>query len=195
MRFSVAATITLSSIAAAVAQNTQTITVGKDGKLIFDPSSVNVTQGDILSFNFVSKNHSVVQSTFADPCTALDNGFKSGFQNIADGAQPVVVNFTVNDTSKPLWFYCGQKNPLDHCASGMVLAINPTDNLTFDAFQGKANSTNSTASGGSGSGSGSGSGDNSTQGGNSSGGNGAVSLNMNTFSLLAVAGIALGLVL
>ncbi|KAF9265512.1 Cupredoxin [Marasmius fiardii PR-910] len=192
MRFSVAAAVTLSSLAGSLAK-TVNITVGDNNSLLFNPESVaDVQQGDVLQFTFVSKNHSVVQSTFATPCTAKESGINSDFHLISDPSQPFVWNLTVNDTTAPLWFYCSQKQPGDHCAAGMVLAINPTANATFDAFKAKAtgNSTNGTNTNGT-----SGSGTNGTSGNN--GNNGALShtAGMTAFGVLSAVGVAFGLVL
>jgi hypothetical protein len=35
-------------------------------------------QGDIVVFTFFPKNHTVTQSSFAQPCTPLDGGFDTG---------------------------------------------------------------------------------------------------------------------
>ena len=60
----------------------------------------------------VAANHTVTQSTFADPCSPMPDGFNTGFnQSVAQGAAPVVVNYTVpsNVTADtPLWFFCAQ---------------------------------------------------------------------------------------
>jgi hypothetical protein len=78
-----------------------------------------------------SQNHSVVQSTFDNPCVPIANimanktdAFFSGFMptNASLGASTNVLTYTirVSDT-KPVWFYCSQAK---HCQAGMVGAIN-----------------------------------------------------------------------
>ncbi|PSS37911.1 hypothetical protein EW026_g2678 [Hermanssonia centrifuga] len=111
------------------------ITVGENGTLTFTPSSVTAVSGDVLAFTFVSKNHTVTQSTFADPCTELTpTAIDSGFQFVSDPTQPLTFNHTLTDAdvAAPLWFYCRQTG---HCQMGMVLAVNPTAQKTFGAFQ------------------------------------------------------------
>ncbi|KAF9064166.1 hypothetical protein BDP27DRAFT_179643 [Rhodocollybia butyracea] len=59
------------------------VQVGANDTLSFNPSFLTgVSDGDTVNFQFVSGNHSVVQSTFEAPCTAA--GVSSGFQNVAD---------------------------------------------------------------------------------------------------------------
>jgi len=134
---------TLLSLAACVWAANITVTVG-DGGLTFTPNTVNASAGDIVVFQFFPGNHTATQSTFASPCTRLSSGADSGFQ-----AASAEYAFTVSDTT-PFWFYCRQSG---HCKSGMVFAVNPTDNETFDAFQDAATGTTYSSSSGSSSGS------------------------------------------
>ncbi|KAK0721625.1 hypothetical protein B0T26DRAFT_673425 [Lasiosphaeria miniovina] len=142
MRFSIAPSLlSLPLLAAAVAAyagvNHQ-VTVGKDAKLVFDPPTLSAAPGDTVTYSFFAKNHSVTQSSFAQPCQPLaGGGFFSAFtpNPATDGsASPTTFTITINDT-KPIWAYCGQTNG-DHCQKGMVHAINaPTSGTnTFQAF-------------------------------------------------------------
>ena len=45
--------VAVSSVAAAV--NTYEVTVGKDGKLLFDPENVNAEVGDLVTYHFFPK--------------------------------------------------------------------------------------------------------------------------------------------
>ncbi|KAH8117177.1 Cupredoxin [Phellopilus nigrolimitatus] len=140
----------LSAIGLASAANF-TVKVGENGGLTYNPSSVNASVGDTIAFQFVAKNHSVTQSTFASPCNA--SGVNSGFFPVAANATTVPEwSFTLDNASAPLWFFCAQTG---HCAKGMVFAVNPTAAKSFNAFQAAANATgaNSTTAGASGSGS------------------------------------------
>ena len=85
----------------------------------------------------LSKNHTLTQSSFADPCTKLnDNALDSGFQFVAANATTIPqYSFTMTNVTGPLWFYCRQA---DHCQKGMVFAVNPTADKTFQAYQAKA---------------------------------------------------------
>ncbi|KAG6809330.1 hypothetical protein H0H92_000667 [Tricholoma furcatifolium] len=89
---------------------------------------------DGLSSNGI--NHSVTQSSFAEPCTYLaatgnnSAGFDSGLQSA------VTFSITIVDDSKPLPTVLGK---VLHCGMGMVGAINaPTTGNTFDAFKAAA---------------------------------------------------------
>jgi plastocyanin len=101
------------------------VTVGKGGQLTFVPETLNALAGDTVTYHFFAKNHSVVQSSFADPCHPLSTGgFFSGFTPATsqDTEAPTTFQITVNDT-KPVWVYCGQTMG-NHCQNGMVSAIN-----------------------------------------------------------------------
>jgi len=110
--------------------------------LTFNPNTINATPGDMVQFIFNPKNHSVVQSTFANPCVPMpaSNGvlpFFSGYMPVSqnDAMQPTFT-VLVNDT-KPIWFYCSQAK---HCELGMVGVINPptTGANTLEAFKANA---------------------------------------------------------
>ncbi|KAK1827346.1 hypothetical protein QBC39DRAFT_362145 [Podospora conica] len=119
---------------ASVAADHLQVTVGKDGKLQFQPEQLTAKVGDTITYSFFARNHSVTQSSFDKPCQPLDKGFFSGFVPTAspDTAAPTTFTITVQDT-KPIWVYCGQVNG-NHCQSGMLHAINPPPD-SFAKFQ------------------------------------------------------------
>lgn len=138
----------LAFVAAAAAQTTHTVIVGGPGQLTYTPACLWPAVGDIVNFEFHEKNHTVTQSSFAEPCkkqtdaAGLQTGFESGFKPVAAGTTSgfPVSSFTVTD-DKPKWFYCAQGA---HCSAGMVFAINPPkEGNTFEAFL--ANAKNSAA--------------------------------------------------
>ncbi|PBK74984.1 Cupredoxin [Armillaria solidipes] len=132
MRFSVV----IAAIASIASAANITVKVGENSGLTFDPTSVTAAVGDVVQFEFLAKNHTVTQSTFAVPCekmTTPTEGVDSGYVPVANGTTAFPTwSFTVNNASAPLWFYCAQTG---HCAKGMVFAINPTANKSFAAFQ------------------------------------------------------------
>jgi len=141
MRFSVAAAVLSAAVSTQAA--TWNVVVGANETLTYTPSSLTgVAAGDVVSFQFVSKNHTVTQSTFADPCTAA--GVSSGFQDVPN---PNATTFptwsiTVENVTSPLWFFCQQTtNTTTHCQDGMVFAINPTAAKNFTTFQATAMGT------------------------------------------------------
>jgi len=105
-------------------------------------------------FEFLTKNHTVTQSSFGAPCRKLaftstigEVGFDSGFQPVDPAATaPLTYTITVNDT-KPIWVYCRQGN---HCGVGMVFAVNsneePDSGRTFADFVNLAKAINGTSS-------------------------------------------------
>ncbi|KAK3324092.1 hypothetical protein B0T19DRAFT_463982 [Cercophora scortea] len=112
------------------------VTVGKGGQLRFDPETLDAAVGDTVTYRFFAKKHSVVQSSFSQPCQPLAGGFFSGFtpSNSSDTPAPTTWTITVNDT-KPIWAYCSQTVGR-HCQSGMVHAINaPKSGNTIDAYR------------------------------------------------------------
>ncbi|KAN0128397.1 hypothetical protein V8E53_013786 [Lactarius tabidus] len=107
------------------------------------PYITNVTNGDALVFTYASKNHTLTESTFEDPCSPKIGGVDSGFNHSVAAGQVVNGNFVFNVTSaEPRWFYCRQ---IGHCFAGMVFAINPTENQTFADFQARAKASASSS--------------------------------------------------
>ncbi len=91
----------------------------RDRPLITPPISpfrlTGVANGDVVQFQFLDKNHTVTQSTFAAPCSNITDatgtvtGVDSGFQFVDPAATSFPVwQITVNNASTPLWFYCRQ---------------------------------------------------------------------------------------
>jgi plastocyanin len=130
---------------------THRVIVGGTNGLIFDPPHIAALPRDTIVFEFRQKNHTVTQSSFADPCRKLSAnglvGFDSGFIPVAEAATEFPVwSMVVNDTA-PIWAYCRQPNPTSHCGAGMVFSINSDEQgeRNFAAFQGVAEAINGTA--------------------------------------------------
>lgn len=66
--------------AAPAAAATHQVTVGGTAGLAYTPSQINAAVGDMVVFTFMSTNHTVTQSNFAEPCVASAGGMDSGFQ-------------------------------------------------------------------------------------------------------------------
>jgi plastocyanin len=136
---------------------THEITVG-GAALTFSPPTISATAGDIVVFTFMTKNHTVTQSTFAEPCTKMANGMDSGFMpNVNNTVNPPPQFMVQVMDTKPMCklfslshpparqpanllsgFYCRQKTPASHCGKGMVFSINPTADKSADAFKAAA---------------------------------------------------------
>jgi len=132
-----------------------TVVVGGTNKLFFDPANITAAPRDQIVFQFQQKNHSVIQSAFADPCRPLNAQNASAPAGFFSGFFPVAANVTddfptwtlsINDTT-PIWAYCGQTAPESHCGAGMVFSVNAVDNSTrnFAAFQSLAEQLNGTS--------------------------------------------------
>jgi plastocyanin len=154
MKFSVASSVAIIAAFAPSLVSAANITVfvgaGKDGQpgLKFDPQTIVAQQGDIVSFEFRGGNHTVTQSSFANPCSwqfntaTQKNGFNSGFIPFDQASNQVgVYSLAVADPNTPIWFFCGRP---PHCKGGMYGAINPptTGNRTFQAFAANVQTTN-----------------------------------------------------
>lgn len=128
---------------AMTAGQTHMVTVGGSAGLVYTPSSINAAVGDIVQFNFESMNHTVTQSSFAQPCVATVGGFDSGFMpNPNNTVSPApMLQFQVT-VSTPIWMYCKQKG---HCGKGMVFSINPTATKSQAAFLAAAMAQNGTS--------------------------------------------------
>lgn len=124
MRFSSAiAGLAAVSASGAYAQQGKTIkvTVGADKKFLYSPNDITAEVGDKIEFDFFPANHTVTQSSFADPCHPLSGGFFSGFVPTKDSPSGTSFTITVKDT-KPIWFYCSQGK---HCQMGMLPLVAP----------------------------------------------------------------------
>ncbi|KAF2439136.1 hypothetical protein P171DRAFT_340133, partial [Karstenula rhodostoma CBS 690.94] len=101
------------------------IVVGAAGDLVFNPSSLTVTPGTTLRFDFLGLNHTLTQSSFAHPCSNASI-FDTGFQqhNPYNESGAFIVDYLV-ESDRPEWFYCAQTIPISHCHSGMIFSINP----------------------------------------------------------------------
>ncbi|KAG9942101.1 Cupredoxin, partial [Aureobasidium melanogenum] len=92
-----------------------------EGGLVFSPNSTTAAVGDTVTFHFYPRAHGVARSSYSSPCAAIDNGFNSGFVQVASGESATTFTITINNTD-PIWYYCPQG---DHCQAGMVGVINP----------------------------------------------------------------------
>jgi plastocyanin len=67
----------LAAVAATLAAETVVIQAGLKGFTFWPPEAV-ANQGDIIQFQFLYGNHTVVQSEFNTPCQWYNGGFDSG---------------------------------------------------------------------------------------------------------------------
>ncbi|KAL1797348.1 hypothetical protein ACET3X_003954 [Alternaria dauci] len=120
------------------------VATGMAPVLGYNPESIKAAVGDMVVFEFMQKNHTATQSTFAEPCKKMEGGMDSGFMPNPEGKPGVTWNMTV-ETTEPLWFYCKQQNGI-HCGKGMVFSINAaeTGDKTMADFKGLAIKTNGT---------------------------------------------------
>lgn len=102
-----------------------TVTVGEGGNLTFAPSSLNVSIGSTIAFNFLGLNHTLTESSLRNPCER-SGGFDTGFSqfNPTNASGKFVVEYKVLDRS-PRWFFCAQTRQRPHCQAGMVFSLNP----------------------------------------------------------------------
>ena len=96
---------------------------------IFSPDRVVAPVGSMVQFQFMGGNHTVTQSSLADPCVPLSESnssapsFHSGYvpaMNNQETGEVPVYTIMINDT-KPIWAYCAQGK---HCQAGMSMVIN-----------------------------------------------------------------------
>ncbi|RDL35448.1 uncharacterized protein BP5553_07379 [Venustampulla echinocandica] len=169
-----------SSTNTAGGQTVHVVTVGSmNGSLTFSPNDIQAKVGEMVQFQFMPANHSVVQSTFDAPCQPISKnsnvtGIFSGYMPVQASAStaPTYTIMVANKT--PMWLYCSQGK---HCQNGMVMVINAnpaanasrtlqeytkgakqaTANLAPNVAAGGVAGTNNTSGSNSGSGTGTGS--------------------------------------
>jgi plastocyanin len=127
--FHPAATTTSSMASTSTGQvKVHVVKVGNaNGTLAYSPNNVKANVGDMVQFQFAPNNHTVTQSTFAQPCQPIAmnmagvTGFYSGFMPVsASSTTTPTYTIMVNNTT-PIWLYCSQGK---HCQNGMVMVIN-----------------------------------------------------------------------
>uniref|UniRef100_A0A093VIP4 Uncharacterized protein n=1 Tax=Talaromyces marneffei PM1 TaxID=1077442 RepID=A0A093VIP4_TALMA len=135
-------TVTTSSLlpssTTATSSAVQTVTVGRGG-LIFSPDTLTVSPGGKVEFQFVSGDHSVTQSTFADPCHPVnETSLSSGI--ISAGGGPV-------DIARPVWLeslilreYTSPAFSESH--KTVLTLLSPTGPNTLDAYKAAAKNAN-----------------------------------------------------
>jgi plastocyanin len=64
----------------------------------YNPESIKAAVGDMVVFEFMQKNHTATQSTFAEPCKKMEGGMDSGFMPNPEGKPGVTWNMTVETT-------------------------------------------------------------------------------------------------
>ena len=67
-----------STSSSALSPREHIVIVGGPNKLFFSPSNITADVGDVITFEFQQKNHTVTQSTFAQPCVGLTQSSSSG---------------------------------------------------------------------------------------------------------------------
>jgi plastocyanin len=135
MKFSVAAILVATASFASAANFRVDVGQDKDGKtavrahirimprrelidlrqLLFSPDQVKAKVGDQIEFHFHAKNHTVTQSSFAEPCTRQRNtvtnelGADSGFMPVAADAKEIPVwTIQIKQDNAPIWMFCNQ---------------------------------------------------------------------------------------
>jgi len=119
-----------SSLVSSALAATFNVDVGAGG-LVFNPNKITAQAGDEVLFTFRAKNHTVTQSSLANPCDPLAGGGDSGFVPVAPGTTDFPTKRIIVPSTVPLWFHCKQGN---HCKSGMVFAINPSSDAQMQEF-------------------------------------------------------------
>lgn len=87
MRFVLESLLLQGLLAAAASPALQVVTVGKDGSIVYSPETITAPVGSQVEFQFYGPAHSVVQSSFDEPCKAINNGtgFFAGMRTTGDG--------------------------------------------------------------------------------------------------------------
>ncbi|KAK5631237.1 hypothetical protein RRF57_006951 [Xylaria bambusicola] len=114
----------------ATAQKVHVVSVSSpNNSLAFYPDNLKADVGDMIQFQFLAGNHSVVQSNFDNPCTpiqainASQSGMFSGYMDVAASESTGMIPVYTMEVkaATPLWLYCSQGK---HCQAGMVMVVN-----------------------------------------------------------------------
>ncbi|KAL5604037.1 uncharacterized protein BROUX77_004223 [Berkeleyomyces rouxiae] len=117
-------------------ETTHTVVVDQNG---FSPSSVNPTKGDAILFHFSEGFHSVIESTYSEPCEPLQGGFASGefITAMGDGRNKKGFVIDVFNTD-PVWFYNGSQGQC-HKFGAVGVSFSPDTNThNWEDFRARA---------------------------------------------------------
>jgi plastocyanin len=74
------------TVTSAASGSTQTVTVGENGAIAYNPDTIVAAPGTSIEFHFFSPVHSVAQSSFSNPCEPINNtAFFSGPMTVTSG--------------------------------------------------------------------------------------------------------------
>lgn len=113
------------------------------GGLVFDPPAIGAAVGDQVVFHFQAKNHSIVQSSFPEPCGPKEGGINSGFFPVPANQTDHFPTFAMTiENTEPFWAYCSQaaRTPNSHCGAGMVFSVNCGPDGAPNSFENFRNS-------------------------------------------------------
>jgi hypothetical protein len=101
------------------------VATGMAPVLGYSPESITAAVGDMVIFEFMQKNHTATQSTFAEPCKAMAGGMDSGFMPNPEGKAGVMWNMTVA-TTEPLCksSFRSPPLPLQYSALWVIIVTN-----------------------------------------------------------------------
>ena len=106
------------------------VTVGGPGILAYNPPQVFAENGDTIIFEFLQANHTLTSANFNNPCRS-NRDIDTGFVPNAAGRRGITRKLVVRGRG-PQFFYCRQTG---HCSKGMVFALNPSRDRSFEKFQ------------------------------------------------------------
>ncbi|KAI5365473.1 putative cupredoxin [Septoria linicola] len=129
-RLTLASAVALAS--SAYAQTVHEVSV-VPGQLAFEPNTLsNVAEGDSVRVTFGTQAHNLISGSWDNACEYnSDLGVNSGIHMSGE-----VFVFQVNSTNPEIYF-CSVGS---HCQAGMALAINPTDEDTYEQYATAASS-------------------------------------------------------
>jgi plastocyanin len=94
-----AASTTASSSSPSSTSNDHRVIVG-GATLTFEPSNITAQPGDTITFEFHQKNHTVTQSSFANPCQMLASNSTSGQVGFDSGLYVLFLSSFLQPTSR-----------------------------------------------------------------------------------------------
>lgn len=119
----------------------QTVLVGADNTLTFNPPVIQVARGSRVHFDFVSGNHTLTETTLDNPCKKLQGtDVDTDFNNVNFEQVPNLHPFDYTFASDQARFFYskqGAGSPECECGKGMVFAVN-VHYKTFEYYRRKS---------------------------------------------------------
>ncbi|PHH49900.1 hypothetical protein CFIMG_003144RA [Ceratocystis fimbriata CBS 114723] len=119
---------------------THTVLVGENGSHVMRPNVTYAKVGDYVKWVFSPQVHSIIRGAETQACIPYElanvgaTGFYSGTQYVTDTSNPPVYQIRINDTTEPIFYYCGAPDSCSHQQMVGIINPNSSDEWSFEHY-------------------------------------------------------------